>query len=144
LNPVIYVQPKSQFSHLIEPALIHIFENDKLGDPRIRYSASDINEQIVQITPEHVGERKINTDILIAQISFIKNHKGDVPRYKKSTIKDYRFYDEREWRYIPTEEEFIKNFNKPYLLMNGDVLRRKNRLLKVFLWILMLMMLITS
>jgi hypothetical protein len=127
LNPVLYMQPKSQFSRLIEPALIYIFENDKHGDPRIKYLIQDVSDNIAQISNEHVGERKIATEIFISQISFIKNHIGDLHRYNGLTIENYRFYDEREWRYIPTEEKLNQNSHKPFMLIEEFNLWRGNK-----------------
>lgn len=37
---------------------------------------------------------------LIDALRYIKNYENDLNR-KGKTIKNYRFYDEREWRYIP-------------------------------------------
>lgn len=81
--------------------------------------------------------------------AYIKNYKGEHIRGNKS-VRNYRFYDEREWRYVPslkdkdikrslTEDEFriyrghykkkpfIKNINLPftsknikYLLVKSD------------------------
>ncbi len=36
-------------------------------------------------------------------VAYLKNYEGDLKRNGK-TICDYRFYDEREWRYVPERE----------------------------------------
>lgn len=36
---------------------------------------------------------------------FIKNYEGNLSRRGAKTIKDYRFADEREWRYVPRLDE---------------------------------------
>lgn len=46
---------------------------------------------------------------------YMKNYEADLERHGKDTIKDYRFSDEREWRYtIPTSEKhtLFSNFEK--------------------------------
>jgi len=35
--------------------------------------------------------------------SYLKNYDGDLVR-KNKTFKNYRFYNEREWRYVPTSD----------------------------------------
>ena len=51
--------------------------------------------------PILTDEQKKDLDLLIYQLSYSKNYEGPLKtRYKEYT--NYRFSDEREWRYVPT------------------------------------------
>ncbi len=42
---------------------------------------------------------------LVDVLRYIKNYQGDLQRKNKKTIKNYRFSDEREWRYSPPHSD---------------------------------------
>jgi hypothetical protein len=79
--------------------------------------------------PELISHSKNTGNTFINIYRYIKNYQGSLIRSGK-TIRDYKFYDEREWRYVPaltdktvrrwlTEEQY-KNFrgdgpNKPLI-----------------------------
>lgn len=48
-------------------------------------------------TSEYTPEVKAHLDI----VRYMKNYQSDLTR-KGKTIKDYRYSDEREWRYVPS------------------------------------------
>lgn len=66
-----------------------------------------IDKLIKQVGLTKNNKGKFNNDYLndfIHICSFTKNYEGEIVR-KGKKIEDYRFYDEREWRYVPTSEE---------------------------------------
>ncbi|GFD72570.1 hypothetical protein KUL113_19900 [Tenacibaculum sp. KUL113] len=89
LNPVLYFDKDSE--------LINYFrsEFERLNEKRKKKEIE--NEDI-----EH----------LIKILSYSKNYEADLTR-KDKTIKNYRFYDEKEWRYVPNST--ILGSAKPFL-----------------------------
>lgn len=78
LNPVFYLDNNSMLSdNIIKHSRIHLQRDKKTID--------ELDE-----------EDRLALDF----IRFIKNYQGDLKRIGKKTIKDYRFSDEREWRYV--------------------------------------------
>lgn len=110
LNPIIYVNPNSNISE----------------------SVSQMAENIYQALDKHCSEITGNIfDEYMNLLNFLKPYDGDFIRGNK-THKKVRFYNEREWRYVPkiefdsevknnlTKEEFLnptilENENKNYL-----------------------------
>jgi hypothetical protein len=99
LNPVLYVEKNSSLSHNI---VHNLFETVK-GDKK---KISELSEQ-----------DKYNLD----HLRYLKNYQADLIRIGKAVKKDYRFSDEREWRYVldpldecqlfaVLKEEFKENF----------------------------------
>lgn len=78
LNPVLYIEKNSTLSHNI---MGHLY--------------AYLTEGKIKIT-ELTNEEKYRFDF----IRYIKNYEGDLNRIAKKTIKNYRFSDEREWRYV--------------------------------------------
>ena len=85
LNPVIYMEKNSFLSASLIKFLSHYTE---LIDQRDEASTE---------------AKRAPFDIF----RYMKNYQGDLVRRDRDTIKDYRFSDEREWRYVP---EFTKAF----------------------------------
>lgn len=86
LNPVIYMEQNSSLSaNYLE--LREIFRKGKYD----KYS--DIPKQ----------ER-----VLYDFFRYMKNYEGDLSRIGMETIKNYRFSDEREWRYVIAHDEDIE------------------------------------
>jgi len=84
LNPVLYLEQKSNLSGNILQHLSHLlkeFNNNK-----------KLNEFTI--------EERRSYDFL----RYLKNYQADLTRLGK-TIKGYRFSDEREWRFVPNPEE---------------------------------------
>jgi hypothetical protein len=80
LNPVLYMAPNSMLSKSYRSAWNRNYDK----------SESD----------EWSEEERDLCDVL----RYIKNYEGDLTR-KGGTIKNYRFSDEREWRYVPPHSE---------------------------------------
>lgn len=79
LNPVLYVERNSSLSHNI---VYNIFETVIEGKEKIE---------------ELEDKDKFNLD----HLRYLKNYQADLIRCGKTIKKDYRFSDEREWRYVP-------------------------------------------
>lgn len=106
LNPVFYIEKQSVPIQMIEPFLLNTLNNDPYGDINVRYlidTAEDDNKEKKDV---FTGDRALNINATISIISYIKNHEGSLIRSGKRTVEKYRFYDEREWRYIPTHDKF--------------------------------------
>lgn len=117
MNPVLYI---NKYSSIIEH-LIHLIDLLKGG------------EEIVTIKKFTIEQKK-SFDIL----RYIKNYQDDLKRANGKVYKDYRFSDEREWRYLMQIEErhmMFSNFKnaptrqikewKQYLNSEIDHLRLK-------------------
>lgn len=119
LNPVIYLDDGS--------ILAMRYRNSKIGISN--YIKSILGEEIVDIDPQLDEVFK-----LILELNrYSKPYKGVLERQDR-TIPDYKFYDEREWRYVSdlrsteiapalTREDYIefksKNPTKPHFESNG-------------------------
>lgn len=102
LNPVLYLEKESGFSsHINQQVQKIFFILDKIHS----------NKKVEKC------ELNLLQDTVIL-ISYCKNYEGPLIRGKINT-ENYRFYDEREWRYIPTKKE-IKNAP---LSLQGDQYR---------------------
>lgn len=77
LNPILYIEKESNFGHSFFPNFLQKFKTDK------KISDMDISEKSLY-------------DIF----RYMKNYQGELKRKNKVEIKNYRFSDEREWRYV--------------------------------------------
>lgn len=75
LNPVLYFDSESYISHFLQDTFNKLIDNE------------DWNED--------------SFDILVRLLAYSKNYQYDLLRGGK-IVKDYRFYNEREWRYVLT------------------------------------------
>lgn len=90
LNPVLYLRPKSTFSQHIESIL-----NNLLDEPL-----------------SHNNDATEISGAMLDVLRYIKPYKGTLYR-DNGSIPKIRFYDEREWRYVPsTEKTGFKYFLK--------------------------------
>jgi hypothetical protein len=78
LNPVLYVAPNSTLSNSYRTAMKHFVLNSEKSE------SDAIHEQMA----------------LLDVLRYMKNYEGPLER-KGESIKNYRFSDEREWRYTP-------------------------------------------
>jgi hypothetical protein len=79
LNPVLYLECNSFLGENLRLAIIHYYNPSS-------------------------GSRTEEQKRLVDTARYIKNYQRDLTREGK-TIKDYRFYDEREWRYVPNIDQ---------------------------------------
>lgn len=58
-------------------------------------------ENAISLVPQLKDNGKLftNTVLVLSIFNYIKNYNGDVERSDGTTIENYRFADEREWRY---------------------------------------------
>ena len=99
LNPVLYIESNSYLS-------------DKF-DAGIEAGAQLYDEHI----PDSIlGKYNIITHLVIESHRYAKPFKGDLIRKGQLIEKDYKFYNEREWRYIPD----IDNDYFPYGLIGEE------------------------
>ena len=96
INPVIYIDKDS----LIAETLLKFFRERR------------------KLTKSNLTKEQRN-DILRIR-SYMKNYSGDLRRKNGDVLKDYKFFDEREWRLIPTRDQIngakfsihLKDYNK--------------------------------
>ena len=118
INPVLYMEEYSSSTKLIEPFIRDVIENDKHGNFR-NYLAAEKKGEIVTINPINDKERELKINAVVGQLSFIKNYKGELKRNGKPNIH-YRFYDEREWRYVPVASEMSEGSDYYYPIMTEN------------------------
>ena len=83
LNPVLYMENDSQLSKSYRKALKY-------------FSSTAAKEGTANLAPDHKDAVIALADIL----GYVKNYENDLER-KGGVVPDYRFSDEREWRYVP-------------------------------------------
>jgi len=81
LNPIFYLEKESELGSNIRSAFISIASN----------------------ASEREKNRKV-IDTMINLFQYMKNYQNDLVSRRK-TIKNYRYNDEREWRYVPLKED---------------------------------------
>lgn len=77
LNPVLYFDQNSELIEFFKSEFVRL--NNKLKSSQIKL---------------------VDIIYLIKILSYSKNFEGDLTR-KSKTINNYRFFDEREWRFVP-------------------------------------------
>lgn len=92
LNPVLYLEKESSLTSSILQQTRRISENKKK----------------VEKNPAAVKIDDVWRQELLTTSSYMKNYVGDLI-IKGRTFPNYRFYNEREWRYVPTKEELGDN-----------------------------------
>jgi hypothetical protein len=108
LNPVMYVNETSHFTDNFIKALDGIYAMvNRLVD------AEDTNN----LSNDYMNV--LNT------YRYLKNYQGDLKR-NKEIIKDYRFADEREWRYVPPISEKL-NYRPFIPISRIKIKEEKNR-----------------
>lgn len=85
LNPVLYISQHSTLSKSIGQSITHFAQGIKSG----------------------VKEEQDKAKLLLDTLRYIKNYEGRLKRKKGKIIDNYRFSDEREWRYVPDINENI-------------------------------------
>jgi hypothetical protein len=114
INPILYMEENSLAAYLIEPFIKDAIINDSYGDIRRKYTMEK-NENIVNVYPINDHQRILRFDALVSQLSFMKNYEGILARNGKNI--NYKFYDEREWRYVPTMYDYSESnlYFRPFL-----------------------------
>lgn len=104
LNPIIYIEHNSHVGSALRKTIeLHTKNNNY----------------------DNVNLNTFQNDEFAQFVCYSKNYQGDLWRSEKLMKKSYRFYDEREWRYVPT----IQNIgNNKVILNNEDYLTNKHQL----------------
>jgi len=84
LNPVLYAEIKSHLSKEFASVMNHLFK----GKDEQLLGLSEFEKSVIRI------------------MSYVKNYQGELQR-QNIMIPNYRFADEKEWRYVPLVEEDI-------------------------------------
>lgn len=95
LSPVMYVNRHCQFADRFNSAIDSIY----------RY--------LGKIHDQNQNKKRLHTNYMniLDTYRYLKNYEGNLERKESGTIPDYRFADEREWRYVlPWETEGIQPF----------------------------------
>lgn len=77
----------------------------------------------------HIDTNEFQKDEFALFACYTKNYQGELLRKGSSPVKNYRFYDEREWRYVPSSVEIKgsspvingKNYEKDKELYNSKI-----------------------
>jgi len=99
LNPVFYANKRSNFTRDFMAAVQAVY--------RTLESINDIDE-LKHAQSGYMG--------VLNAYRFMKNYEGTLTRSNGEVVQDYRFADEREWRYVPTQAEFEPGFVPPGLM----------------------------
>lgn len=95
INPVLYIEKKSSIAKSLS-RIIKMIRKDM--------------------------EPELKTDILRLK-SFTKNYSGDITINDKDII-DYKFYNEREWRFVPQKEDIGNN---PFSISTSKYIKDKDK-----------------
>lgn len=99
LNPVFYVNRHSKFTRDFIAAVQGVY--------RLLDGITDLDEL--------TRAQSAYMDVLNAY-RFMKNYEADLARPGHQPLTDYRFADEREWRYVPARSELEPGFLPPSLI----------------------------
>jgi Putative abortive phage resistance protein AbiGi, antitoxin len=125
INPILYMEQNSVLSEYVFKFL-HLLDSD----PNInkKYKISDNPDGTFTISYIKSNEEEISYNLMNSLFSNIKNSNGILARQNKKIISDYNFYAEREWRYVPTEQDLIKNqFNTQLIIPKETYLKWRER-----------------
>lgn len=84
-------------------------------------SMDELHKQIRKPDFRGAMEASISYANIVNLYRYIKNYEGDLRRRDKPIIKNFRFADEREWRYVPS----IKKVFPPLIMGTEEELRRQ-------------------
>lgn len=92
LNPVLYLEKNSFLTNTLMQQASRLDKDNKEG----------------KTNPEAIRIDEIWRQELLTVSSFMKNYEGNLMINGKE-IKNYRFYNEREWRYVPDKDILEEN-----------------------------------
>jgi len=120
LNPVLYLEKDSIIANNILQYLSQLNNVVTKLEPVIKNSSESDLANLKKSLLESI-------DTHGTLFNYIKNYQGDLVREKK-TYPNYRFYDEREWRFVPphtTEGVNWKMTQEDYLRFRGTSISKK-------------------
>jgi hypothetical protein len=103
LNPVLYVSKNSDFTRGFMAAVKEI------------YPQPDTHKDVDELHRAQL----IYMSVLNAY-RFMKNYEGRLVRRNHKIIENYRFADEREWRYVRALDEFEPSFVLPSMISTSE------------------------
>ena len=131
LNPVLYIEKHSS----IAKSFIHAYNGTNIGVNLVNNTGLELR-QLFDITKSHKEWDEMQKQNIYDEIArwvdrieslgkivsfgqyipfYVKHYEDDLERNEK-TIKNYRFYDEREWCYVPeslqTSNEMFKSMSQ--------------------------------
>ena len=110
LNPVLYIEKDSYLSASY-------------------YSAYD---SYIETQNKNISEMAAHEKSMADILRYMKNYQGNLTRNRKNTIPDYRFSDEREWRYVIDFNEETEMFLSPDEYTTPEQKAQENDLIKDF------------
>jgi Putative abortive phage resistance protein AbiGi, antitoxin len=103
LNPVLYVEKKSQL--ILDYYKQFITDEKKISE---------------------IGKDKARIDTILLMLSYMKNYQGHLKIERlKIDEKNYRFSDEREWRFVPLKQE-LEKLDIPFYYEGNYILKTRN------------------
>lgn len=120
LNPVLYVERDSNLAKNIEGAIFKNIVEDKHCNFLAQYTYKEEDGKIII---KEIKDEKRNSGVesSLALLSFMKNTKGSLIRKGKEKEENYKFYDEREWRYVPSYKQLKESpYSIPPLIYNDE------------------------
>lgn len=131
ISPVLYMEDNSLCSNKVEPFLRYVLQKTKW---QVRYTMHRTGTKVL-VKHVYKGLHQLKSEAMLGLVSFIKNHEGKLFRNGILKNKNYKFYDEREWRYVPDYHEFNKNgiAYKPLLPVDEYTTWRKTTKHKAFI-----------
>lgn len=104
----------------------------KLNPVMYLQAGSLLSESLRQILVRrhHKKRESIEEDEALINIArYSKNYEGDLDRIGKPTIVNYRYSDEREWRYVPPLSDAQELILSEIILSNADEKKKADRAL---------------
>lgn len=104
INPVLYMDQNSYLSQVFCDYLDLI---QSKPDIKVKYQLNELEEGKVEI--KYIGntENEIALNMMNGLLTFIKNSNGTLRRRNHPDVPNFNFYAEREWRYVPSEQDFL-------------------------------------
>ncbi len=128
LNPVFYFSNGSELFPEMWSAIFKVYEIISISDPEIHYKTENLNadniEALNKIKPDEMNAitRIIASEFprLLKLLTYAKNYQGELKRDGEELIPDFRFADDREWRYVPkVPDRLVIPENLPNSLTGG-------------------------
>lgn len=118
INPVMYALPNSFATN----ALKNIIENS--------FFPNNVASSIDNILKDNLKSNYLNSSNLYYYINYLKPYEGKLWRNNAYLEQVIRFYDEREWRYVPELSDNLASFLSKTEFSNPSIRKKNNDLLK--------------
>lgn len=130
IAPVFYVQQNAPTAQLIEHFIRNMFEHE--------LPESSVTTQHLKKAIQAENNDMLKIEATHALLAYVKNYEGILQRKEKIINSNYRYYDEREWRFVPQEYRLkgkakMLLSKKEYLDWRGNMNKEKPILSEVVL-----------